>query len=62
MRSCEICGNKTSFERKDITQPREGEVCGICNQWVCNDCVVWDECQQPPLNLDVICKGCKNKA
>lgn len=61
-KDCEICGNKTSFERKDISKPREGDVCGVCDRWVCPDCIDWSQCLQPPLNLDVICKECENRA
>ena len=61
-RPCEICGAKTSFERKDISQPREGEVCSLCEKWVCPNCVDHKKCLQPPNNYDVVCNECsKNK-
>ena len=61
MRTCEICGAETSFERKDESQPREGEICSLCEKWVCPDCVVHSECLQPPDHLDVICKECSKE-
>jgi hypothetical protein len=38
---CSICNNPTTFERNYETEPREGEVCAICDRWVCHDCVDW---------------------
>lgn len=54
---CSICNSPTSFERDDETQPREGEVCEMCDRWVCHDCVDWIGTEK--LNNEwVICKEC----
>ncbi len=38
MRNCEICREKTSFERRLEIDEREGEICGECGIWVCHEC------------------------
>jgi hypothetical protein len=36
LRPCHICGQLAAFEGID-----EGEVCGECSAWVCDNCVDW---------------------
>jgi hypothetical protein len=38
---CDICGQKTSFERHTKDLPREGERVACCDSWVCVDCFCW---------------------
>jgi hypothetical protein len=52
---CSKCGAETTFERDYETQPREGEVCGICDEWVCHDCVDWISKRNDEL---IVCKEC----
>ena len=59
LQDCEICGAAASFERKNETQPKEGEVCSMCGQWVCDDCVDWTKCHSEHLkDIDMVCKDC----
>ena len=53
-RNCEWCGNKTMFERISEAEPPEGEVCGICERWICSDCVDWSQ----DTDEDIICVYC----
>ena len=57
---CSICKAPTSFERHNESEPREGEICSICESWVCPNCVAWDKCLVKPHNYDVVCKNCNN--
>lgn len=36
--NCQECGTPTSFERRDLSQPPEGEVCDQCGEWICPNC------------------------
>jgi len=54
---CSLCGKPTSWERENIDQPPEGEVCSICGSWVCPDCVNWSFLSK---EHDIICKPCSS--
>jgi len=54
---CSKCGAQTSFERDYEAQPREGEVCAICDEWVCHDCVDWVGTENRNDEW-VVCKEC----
>lgn len=38
MRTCDICGRETSFERTSLAMPPEGDRCEVCDRWVCPYC------------------------
>ena len=48
---CAHCGKPTSFERWGKEQPPEGEICQVCGDWVCPECVEY-------LDTTPICKKC----
>jgi len=53
---CTHCGKPTSFERMKEEEPHEGEVCDICDDWICWDCMDWGKsCMN---GHDVVCKEC----
>ncbi len=54
---CSICGNPTSFERRSESLPYEGENCGLCDNWVCINCVDWESMAKLQTE-NVICKEC----
>jgi hypothetical protein len=54
---CTHCGKPTSFERDNETQPHEGEVCPICDEWVCVDCVDWVATEERNDEW-IVCKEC----
>jgi len=54
IRPCEHCYISTSFERHHIADPYEGQVCDICDEWCCNDCIDWSMCTDG----FTICKNC----
>jgi hypothetical protein len=35
---CSNCGKPTTFERHNESEPREGEKCDECDEWVCPAC------------------------
>ena len=55
VRYCEHCNAVTTFERQSITEAPEGEVCGVCGDWVCVNCVDWSK---SGINEDIICLRC----
>jgi hypothetical protein len=54
---CEHCGQPTSFERDNVMQPHEGEVCDVCDEWCCTDCIDWESCDDGL----TICKQCSEE-
>ena len=55
---CEHCGAEPSFECNKESDPREGEACGICGDWVCVNCVDWGDSGYAE---DIICKNCSRE-
>ena len=54
-RTCEQCNGVANF----YTSP-EGQLCGVCGQWICNNC---QDCsvglgKEPFSDEDVVCKSC----
>jgi hypothetical protein len=38
IRPCERCNAPTTFEKNNDSEPHEGQVCDICERWICNNC------------------------
>jgi hypothetical protein len=51
---CEICGEIGSVERHETTDPMEGLSCGLCERWVCVDCI----CLVDSDDYNSFCKEC----
>jgi hypothetical protein len=58
--NCSLCKQPTSFERRDLTQPLEGDVCSICGAWVCPACIDWLKMTLKNTE-NIICKLCSTK-
>jgi hypothetical protein len=55
---CKHCGKQTSHQRLDPSMPKEGRECSKCWDWVCGDCVDWN---QSDVN-SIICSRCSGRA
>jgi len=55
---CRLCGSPTSYERENEDQPPEGEVCSVCSEWVCSNCVDWSFTSD---EYDIVCKPCSQR-
>ena len=56
--NCERCNKIATFNRQSTNEPEEGEICGVCGNWVCSDCVDWKLCHTDKIDVDIICKDC----
>lgn len=52
---CERCGRPCVFMREHQSLPPEGEVCSVCDRWLCIDCIDW---KYSGIDEDYICKDC----
>lgn len=57
IRPCMHCGKPTSFQRHDNVMPQEGEMCSVCEKWVCVECVSWKYMAKIRTE-DTICSAC----
>lgn len=55
--NCHQCGKIVCFERENSSLPEEYEVCGECDDHVCNDCVDWSYMNETD-DETPICKKC----
>lgn len=61
--ACQKCGSFAGFEKSP-----EGNNCGLCGEWVCDNCVDYKVSMREYLLPDgqaiaesIICKDCSNK-
>lgn len=54
---CSQCEKQVCFERHDKSLPEEYEVCIVCDEHFCNDCIDWSFMKKKGLEAP-ICKQC----
>lgn len=58
VQKCDICDGEANF-----AQSPEGQLCGICDSWICNKChdASAGLGKEPHPQVDVVCKICSKK-
>jgi hypothetical protein len=54
---CLKCNAETSFENSG-EGPAEGQVCDVCDEWVCNNCTDFANCVTE--EHEILCTQCSN--
>ena len=54
---CTRCNAFASWEKTEKSEPPEGEVCIICDAWVCKNCIDWTYMSQKETE-NIICVKC----